>query len=92
MKKILNKISNILEVIFGYGIMLSLFIGGISFFGYVIAIIVGGAFAANICTIIYKGIYPYIVYATSIIVLIGLVKMYLCGEIALSAKKESKDE
>lgn len=90
MKNILNKISNILEIIFGYGIMISLFFGGVSFLGYVIAIIIGGDVAVTICNVIYKGIFPYIVYATSIIVLLGLVKMYLCGEVALSTKQEKK--
>ena len=90
MKTVLNRISHILEVIFGYGIMLSLFIGGLSFFGYLAAIIIGGDTATLICQFIYKDMYPYLVSGTSIIVLIGILKMYLCGETALNASNKKK--
>ena len=87
MKNILNKVAHLIEVIFGYAIMISLFEGGLTFIGYLAALIIGGDIAANICNIIYKGIYPYLIYGTSVTVLLGLVKMYLCGEVALSTKK-----
>ena len=54
MKKTLKKISNILKMIFGYGIMLSLFLGGATFFGYVAALIIGGETATLICNFIYN--------------------------------------
>jgi hypothetical protein len=82
-----EKITNAISIVFGYGIMLSLFIGGLTFFGYIAALIIGGNTADMICTFIYKTIYPYLVYFTSIIVLLGLLKMYICGETALDAKK-----
>ncbi len=88
MKSILNKIAKIIEVIYGYGIMIAFFVGGVSFFGYLAALIIGGETASAICTFIYKGVYPYLVYGTSIFVVLGLVKMYLCGETALNAKKK----
>ena len=90
MKTILKKIADILEVIFGYGIMLSLFVGGITFFGYVIALIVGGETATAICHFIYKVLYPYLVYFSSSIVLLGLLKMYLCNETALKSEGKKK--
>ena len=40
-------------MIFGYGIMLVLFSGGLTFFGYMTALIVGGEMAANICRWLY---------------------------------------
>ena len=83
--KIIKKLSRFLEVIFGYGIMLSLFIGGISFFGYVAAFVIGGDKAGFICDFIYNGLYPKLVYFTSAIVVIGIIKMYLCGETALKS-------
>lgn len=88
MKNAILKISEILKIIFGYGIMISLFVGGITFFGYVTALIIGGKLATAICEFIYKGIYPYLVKFTSVIVLIGLLKMYLSGESALKAEKK----
>ncbi len=88
MKKFFKKISAVLKTIFGYGIMLCLFAGGLTFFGYIAALIIGGNAAATICFVIYKQIIPVIVYATSILVLLGLLSMYLNGEMALTAKKK----
>ena len=86
----MKKISNILKTIFGYGIMLSLFLGGATFFGYVAALIIGGETATAICNFIYKEFIPQLVYYTSILVLLGLVAMYLGGEFALTADKKKK--
>lgn len=89
MKKI-RKISDVLKVIFGYGIMICLFGGGATFFGYAAALLIGGETAAKICEFIYKQFIPVIIYASSILVLFGLVIMYMRGEIALSASKKKK--
>ena len=93
MKEIIKKISNFCSMIFGYGIYASLIIGGLTFVGYVIALIVGGEIATSICDFIYKSIYPVLVTATSIIVFLGLIVMYMRGESALSTnnKKSKKD-
>lgn len=93
MKNICKKIANVLQIIFGYGILVCLFVGGLSFLGYLVALVVGGEPASIICTFIYKTLYPYLVQLSTILVLLGLVKMYLCGEIALSSgKKKIKSE
>jgi len=86
-KDFCEKISAIIKIIYGYGMFACLFVGGLSFFGYLAALIVGGDIAAQICTFIYKGLYPYLIKISSVMILLGLVKMYLCGEIALSSKK-----
>ena len=91
-KSILSRIADILSLVFGYGIMLSLFIGGLSFFAYLVALIIGGEVAVSICTVIYKGIYPCLVYVTSLFVLLGLLVMYLRGETALSKTKKKKED
>ena len=57
-----------------------------------VALIIGGDIAASICEVIYKGIYPYLVYVTSLFVVFGLLIMYLRGETALSATKKKKKE
>lgn len=88
MKEILKKISNVLKTIFGYGIMICLFAGGLTFFGYMAALFIGGETAAAICTFIYKTIIPIIIRASTIMVLLGLVSMYLAGEVALTANKK----
>ncbi|MBR5156079.1 MAG: hypothetical protein IKW62_06335 [Clostridia bacterium] len=88
MKEFCKKVSAVLKTIFGYGIMICLFAGGMTFFGYVAALIIGGPTATAICVFIYKKIIPVIVYVSSILVLLGLVAMYMNGEMALTAKKK----
>lgn len=83
-----EKIIRILKTIFGYGIMISLFAGGLSFFGYVAALIVGGPAAEAICTFIYKQYLPVIIYLSTIMILVGLVVMYLSKDHALTAHKD----
>lgn len=90
MKKALSKTSKIISWIVGYGLMIALFIGGLSFFAYLLAIIVGGEFAVNICNFIYKDFYPWLVRSTSVMIILGLIKMYLNGESSLTANKKKK--
>ena len=59
MKKALIKVSEILKKIFGYGIYVSLITGGLTFFGYVVAFIIGGETAVQMCEFIYKKIISY---------------------------------
>ncbi len=93
MKATLKKISDVCKLIFGYGIMLVLFLGGLTFFGYLAALVIGGDTAANICTWIYKSFIPVIIYASTILILFGLLSMYLAGEKALTPdKKNAKHE
>ena len=87
MKEFCKKLSDVLKTVFGYGIMVCLFAGGLTFFGYVAALIIGGDVATAICTVIYKNIVPVIIYASVIMVLLGLLAMYLNGEVALTSNK-----
>ena len=91
MKETCKKISSVLKTIFGYGIMICLFAGGLTFFGYLAALMIGGQAATAICVFIYKTVIPYIIKGSTIMILLGLVAMYLNGEMALTAgKKKSK--
>ena len=93
MKKVLKKLSGIFKTIFGYGIMIVLFAGGLTFFGYVAALIIGGETATAICTWIYKSFIPVIIYASTVLILFGLLTMYLAGEKALVPdRKKAKEE
>lgn len=94
MKNVCKKIASVLRTIFGYGIMISLFAGGLTFFGYVAALIIGGETATMICTVIYEKIIPVIIYLSTTMVVLGLIAMYLNGETALTSdkKKASKHE
>ena len=82
-----EKISNVLQFIFGWGIFISLFVGGLTFIAYLVALIIGGDLAQNICYIVYKKIIPILIYISTVSVIIGLIKMYINGEVALSTKK-----
>lgn len=90
MKNALKKISDFIKSVFGYGIMITLFVGGLSFFGYLAALIIGGEAATAICVFIYERIIPVIIYITTILVLLGLVAMYFAGENALTSEKKKK--
>ena len=79
----MKKITDICKMIFGYGIMIVLFAGGLTFFGYVAALIIGGETATAICTWIYKSFISIIIYASTVLILFGLLTMYLAGEKAL---------
>ena len=84
MKETLKKIAGVCKLIFGYGIMIVLFLGGLTFFGYLLALIIGGETAGAMCTWIYKSFIPVLIYASTILILFGLVTMYLSGEKALT--------
>ena len=93
MREAFKKISAVCKLIFGYGIMIVLFAGGLTFFGYLAAIIIGGETATAICTWIYKSFVPVMIYATTILILLGLVTMYMAGEKALvPGKKAARKE
>lgn len=93
MKQTLKKISDVFKIIFGYGIEIVLFAGGLTFFGYLVAIVIGGDTATAMCTWIYKAFIPIIIKASTILILFGLLTMYLAGEKALTPnKKEVKEE
>lgn len=89
MKHVCKKIADVIQVIFGYGMFICLFLGGLSFLGYLVAFVIGGETAASICEFIYKGLYPHLIRLSSTMILLGLLKMYLLGETALSGKKKS---
>ena len=90
MKETFKKLSNVCKTIFGYGILLCLMIGGLMFFGYVLALIIGGETATAICVFLYKQVAPVMIYISTSMVLLGLISMYLAGEVALTAKKKAK--
>lgn len=91
MKEKLNQLSNGLNMIFGYGIMVVTFAGGLTFFGFLAAIVIGGDVAAAICAVIRNQIFPVIVYATTFLIIVGLLSMYLKGEKALTPDSEDDD-
>ena len=93
MKEKLQGAARVMKLIFGYGIMIVLFAGGLTFFGYVAALVIGGDTASAICTWIYKEFIPVIIYASTVLILFGLLTMYLAGEKALvPGRKHAREE
>lgn len=88
MKSFREKCAKVLAYIYGIGISISLFVGAFSILGYIVAIIIGGQTAADICEFIYKDIYPVIIYMSSVSVLLGIAKMYVAGQKSLMAQKK----
>lgn len=86
----MKKLSVILKKVFGYGIMITLFAGGLTFFGFIAALIIGGNMATALCSFMYDKFMPVIIYITSVTVLLGLLAMYLGGEMALTAESKKK--
>ncbi|MCQ2454800.1 MAG: hypothetical protein MJ090_01455 [Clostridia bacterium] len=86
MKKILQKTADVIKVIFGYGIMICLLTGGLTFFGYLAAVFIGGSTAEMICDVIYNHIYPVLVIISTSMILLGLIRMYIVGESDFSSK------
>ena len=83
----MKKISNVLLTIFSVGVLLTLLAGGLSFLGYVVALIIGGETATAICVFIYKTYFPWVIRICSVCVGFGLIGMYLNKVKALSFKK-----
>ena len=87
-----EKIVKILSTIFGYGIMITLFAGGLSFFGYMAALCIGGETATKICTFIYKQYFPVVFIVTALLILLGLIRIYISGEHTFTANMKKKAE
>ena len=88
----MKKISNIFLYIFSVGIILMLFGGGLSLFGYVAALIIGGDTAAAFCLWIFTAYLPVIIKITSVAVLFGLIGMYLTKKKALAVDSVVSEE
>lgn len=88
MKKAIKKIESICRKIFGWGILLVLAAGALTFFGYIAALCIGGDTAAAICKWIYKSFVPVMVETSTVLIFFGLVILYLSGEKALTAGKK----
>ncbi|MBR4724999.1 MAG: hypothetical protein K6G45_03185 [Lachnospiraceae bacterium] len=82
----------ILKTVFGIGILICLLVGGLSFFGYLAALIIGGETAGAICTFIYKTMYPVLVLISTSMILVGVLKLYVCGETKQVKKNRPQKE
>lgn len=86
----MKKFTDIILKVFAYGIIACLFAGGLSLVGYIVALIIGGESATVLCLWVFKTYLPWVIKATSIFTLIGLIGMYLSKQKALVATAEKK--
>ena len=90
----MNKIGQIINTIVGWGIFVALFLGGLAFFGFLIAIIVGGGAGGTgqtIALFIQRQFFPLVIRIASFSIIAGLIGMYLNKEQALSLKTDKAD-
>lgn len=88
-----KKIADLLSTIFGWGIYIVLVAGGLAFFGFLIAFIMGGgegSAAEKFAIAIQKQYFPIVIRVATTIVGIGLVSMFLSNQQALSLTSEKK--
>lgn len=84
MKHVINKITAVIDFIYGWSIFTCLFVGGLMFFGFLSAFLIGGDTAAAICHFIYNKVFKVLIYGGNIAVLLGLISMYLKNQMSLT--------
>jgi len=85
----MKKITNVLLTVFSIGVLCALFAGAMAIVGFIAALIIGGETATALCVFIHKTYFPWIIKATSVFTLFGLVGMYLSKQKALTAESEN---
>jgi len=83
----MKKAAEITSLIFGWGVYICLFAGGLAAFGYIIALILGGGTGGagyQLARFIQRTYFPFIFRLVSASVMIGLLSMYLSGQKALT--------
>lgn len=86
----MKKASKVLLTIFAIGALLTLFAGALALVGFVVALIIGGQTATDLCVFIHKTYFKYVIQVCSVSVAFGLVGMYLGKLKALSMKDDEK--
>ena len=90
-----SKIVEVLNTVFGWGIYVVLIAGGLAFFGFLAALIIGGESATSLAVFIHKQYFPIVIKVSSIVIMIGLINMYISNKHALSItldKQEADEE
>ena len=90
----MNKVGQIISTLVGWGIFVALFLGGLAFFGLLIALIIGGGAdgtGQTIALFIQRQFFPIVIRIASFSIIAGLVGMYLNKEHALSLKTDKAD-
>ena len=90
----LKKIGQIINIIVGWGIYLTLILGGLAFFGFVLALIIGGGAGGTgeaISLFLQRQFFPIIIRVASFAIILGLISMYINNQQALSLKTDKAE-
>ena len=90
----MKKAAEITSKIFGWGVTLCLFAGGLAAIGYIIALILGGGEGGagfTLARFIQQKYFPIVIRIVSAAIMVGLVSMYLSGQQALSLKSDKEE-
>jgi len=88
----MKKLNKILLTVFSVGVLGTLFAGALSVVGYMIAMIIGGETATEMCVYIYKTYFPFVIQVCSVCVGCGLVGMYMNKVVALTFAGDNKSK
>jgi len=89
-----KKLAEITSVLFGWGVYIGLFAGGLAALGYAIALIIGGGpgeAGYALARFIQRTYFPFLVRIVSVSVMLGLVSMYLSGQKALTMVTDKEE-
>jgi hypothetical protein len=85
-----EKLEKSVRSIFSITLIIAILGGGVIFFMFIVALIMGGTLGESLATNASKIIMPYFIRFASISVLSGLVSFYITGEHTLSLNEEEK--
>ncbi|MEW8973666.1 MAG: hypothetical protein AB2375_05665 [Tissierellaceae bacterium] len=85
-----EKLEKSVRSIFSITLIIAILGGGVIFFMFIVALIMGGTLGESLATNASKIIMPYFIRFASISVLAGLVSFYITGEHTLSLNEEEK--
>ena len=89
-----QKIGQAINIIVGWGIYLTLIVGGLAFFGFLLALLIGGGkdgTGQQIALFIQRNFFPIVIRVASFTVILGLIGMYINKEQSLSLKTDKAD-
>lgn len=86
-----EKIGSKISAVYSVGITICLTMALLLFISYIVAFIVGGALAEGICTFLRTWLTPSIYMLGTATAILGLVKIYICGEKYFVLGKENID-
>lgn len=83
--------TDLLNKVFGWGILVALIAGALSFFGFCAALMMGGNAGEAFAKFIQKQYFPILIRFTSVVIGIGLLAMYAGKEQALSLVSDKQN-